>query len=264
MTDLEMAPPDNTSFRAVVVDDELLAREGLSVDLERLGIHVVEKCGDGYAARIAITTLRPDLLFLDVEMPEMDGFAVLEGLEPEDLPPAIVFVTAYDQHALRAFEARALDYLLKPIVPARLREAVQRGMRRVRETYALRDESAESEPSEDVSYLTQLIVRDRDEIIIIPTSDLEWIEAETYYVRIHATGVHPRLLRERMSVLEAGLDPARFFRTHRSAIVRLDLVRAIKTISRYEHTVVLTTGTQVPLSRERKARLEDRLRISKP
>jgi two-component system LytT family response regulator len=248
--------PGDYALRAIVVDDELLAREGLSADLARLGVQVVATCGDGYAARSAIASLRPDLLFLDVEMPEVDGFAVLEGLEPEDVPPVIIFVTAYDQHALRAFAARVLDYLLKPVDPARLRETVERGAQRVRESRALRDSTPEAERSADVAYLTQLIVRDRDQVTIVPTCDLEWIEAETYYVRLHASGARPRLLRERMSVLEARLDPARFFRTHRSAIVRLDLVRAIKTVSRYEHSVVLSTGATLPLSRDRRARLE--------
>jgi two-component system LytT family response regulator len=250
-----------TELRAIVVDDELLAREGLSGDLERLGLRVVASCGDGYTARAQIAALRPDMLFLDIEMPEVDGFAMLEGLEPEDVPPAIVFVTAYDQHALRAFEARALDYLLKPIVPARLLDAVRRGTQRVEESRALRDaslppQSGDTTTAAPVEYLTRLIVRDREQAIVLPVTELEWIEAETYYVRLHATGARPRLLRERMSVLEARLDPRHFFRTHRSAIVRLDLVRAIKTISRYEHSVVLATGAQVPLSRDRRARLE--------
>ena len=248
-----------SDMRAIVVDDELLAREGLSRDLETHGIQVVAACGDGYAAREAIVALRPVLLFLDVEMPEVDGFAMLDGLEPEDIPPAIIFVTAYDQHALRAFEARALDYLLKPIAPARLREAVQRGVQRVVESRALRDaaHSAEGGISEAPSvYLTQIVIRDRDQVAIVPVAELEWIEAETYYVRIHATGARPRLLRERMGALESRLDPGKFFRSHRSAIIRLDLVRTITTISRYEHSVVLSTGARAPLSRDRRARLE--------
>jgi two-component system, LytTR family, response regulator len=246
-------------LRAIVVDDELLAREGLSTDLEQLGVNVVAACGDGYAAHAAIAELRPDVLFLDVEMPELNGFAMLEGLEPEDIPPAVIFVTAYDQHALRAFEARALDYLLKPISPDRLREAVQRGAQRVNESRALRDAAQQSDSESgdaQAPYLTRIVIRDRDQVTIVPTSELEWIEAETYYVRIHASAARPRLLRERMSVLESRLDPSAFFRSHRSAIIRLDLVRAIKTLSRYEHSVVLSTGAHAPLSRDRRARLE--------
>jgi two-component system, LytTR family, response regulator len=247
------------NLRAIVVDDELLAREGLTSDLERLGVHVVAACGDGYSARAAIAELRPDILFLDVEMPELNGFAMLEGLEPEDIPPAVIFVTAYDQHALRAFEARALDYLLKPIAPERLREAVQRGEQRVNESRALRDAAHQADAESGAaptSYLMQIIIRDRDQVTIVPVLELEWIEAETYYVRIHARNARPRLLRERMSVLESRLDPAVFFRSHRSAIIRLDLVRGIKTTSRYEHSVVLSTGAHAPLSRDRRVRLE--------
>ena len=246
-------------LRAIVVDDELLARDGLTSDLESLGIQVVAACGDGLAARDAIARLHPDLLFLDVEMPEVDGFAVLEELEPEDVPPAIIFVTAYDQHAVRAFGARALDYLLKPVAPRRLRDAVERGAQRVKEARALRDASSAPQGSDAAAgapYLTQLIVRERDQVTVIPIGALEWIEAETYYVRLHAAGMRPRLLRERMSVLESRLDPTQFVRTHRSAIVRLHLVRAIRAISRYEHSVVLSGGASVPLSRDRRARLE--------
>ena len=240
-----------TGLRAVVVDDELLAREGLESDLAALGIAVVGSYGDGYSARAGIAALRPDVLFVDVEMPEMNGFALLESLAPEELPPAIVFVTAYGQHALRAFEARALDYLVKPITPARLTDAVQRAKLRVDEASALR---AAALPTP--SWLSQLIVRDRDTVVVVRVPDLEWIEADTYYVRLHIAGAKPRLLRERISVLEARLDPSRFFRSHRSAIVRLDLVRAIRTTSRYGHSLLLTTGAEVPLGRNRRARLE--------
>ena len=256
-----MTNDDAAQMSAIVVDDELLARDGLTADLQQLGVHVVAACADGYAARDAITSLHPDLLFLDVEMPEVDGFAVLETLEPEDVPPAVIFVTAYDQHALRAFEARALDYLLKPIVPARLRHAVERGKQRVREALALRTSLLPVKRSTKSLYLTQLIVRERGQRTIIPTADLEWIEAETYYVRLHSSITRPRLLRERMSMLEARLDPAKFFRSHRSAIVRLDLVRSIKTGSRYEHGVELTTGATVPLSRDRRSQLETMLSV---
>ena len=246
--------------RAIIVDDELLAREGLATDISALGVDVVAVCADGHAARRAIAELHPEILLLDIQMPEVDGFAVLETLEPEDRPPAIIFVTAFDQHAVRAFEARALDYLLKPVSPERLCKAIERAERRVGEARAFRDSAASlDEPRPTAEYLKQLSVRDRDETTIIPVHDLEWIEAETYYVRLHAQGMRPRLLRERMSVLERRLDPKVFFRSHRSAIVRLDLVRSIKTISRYEHALVLATGATAPLSRERKAALEEQL-----
>src|ERR1043165_6506448 len=127
-------------LKAVLVDDEPLAREGLRDLLDEIPtIEVVAECANGYEACEAIVEHRPDILFLDIVMPELDGFATLERLEPEDVPPAIVFVTAYDAHALRAFDAHALDYLLKPVSPERLAEAVERATRRVRESQALRD-----------------------------------------------------------------------------------------------------------------------------
>jgi two-component system, LytTR family, response regulator len=243
---------------AIVVDDELPAREGLAADLAALGIDVIAACADSRAAYEAIRRHRPDVLFVDVEMPEIDGFALLESLEPEQLSPAIVFVTAYDEHALRAFEVRALDYVLKPFSRDRLRTAVERADQRVREAKAgeamLRDTGA-TEVSETPRYVTRLVVRDGDGSIVVPVSEIDWIEADTYYVRLHLSDGRSRLMRDRMAVLETRLDPKAFFRTHRSAIVRLDRIRAVKTLSRYEHTVTLASGVRVPLSRDRKARL---------
>jgi two-component system LytT family response regulator len=251
-------------LRAVVVDDELHAREGLAADLSAAGVDVIATCADGRAALDVIRAERPDVLFVDVEMPEIDGFALLELLEPEELPPAIVFVTAYDEHALRAFEARALDYVLKPFARERIHAAVERATQRVREMRALAESlgrsDAMAEGSERLAYLERLVVRERDTTIVVPVADLQWIEADTYYVRLHTTTGRPRLLRERMAALEARLDPAVFIRTHRSAIVRLDRIRTIRTVSRYEHVVLLTDGTRVPLSRDRRARLESLLR----
>jgi len=238
-----------SDLRALVVDDEPLAREGLRAELAALGgVTVVAECGDALAAHDAIRRERPDVLFVDVEMPEIDGFALLERLTPEDTPPAVVFVTAYDAHALRAFEAHALDYVLKPLDRARLRLAVERAAQRVREAEALR--ATLPQPA-------GLLVRDRNRTTLVPLDDVEWIEAETYYVRLHGTtdGGRGRLLRERMHVLEARLD-GRFFRTHRSAIVRLDRVRVVHSLSKYEHSVELASGARAPLSRERRARLE--------
>ena len=240
-------------LQAVIVDDELPAREGLAADLAALGVSVVASCADGRAAEVALRDRRPDVLFVDVQMPEIDGFALIESLEPDELPPAIIFVTAYDEHALRAFEVRALDYVLKPFARDRLQTAVERAERRVREANALAEqlERGESEPdSVGDRYLTRLVVRERDGAFVVPVSEIDWIEADTYYVRLHTANGKSRLMRERMAVLEARLDPTVFFRTHRSAIVRLERVRSVKTLSRYEHTVILASGMRVPLSRE--------------
>ena len=249
-------------LRAIVVDDELPAREGLTADLSSFGVDVVASCSDGRAAQRALREFRPDILFVDVEMPEVDGFALLESLEPEELPPAIIFVTAYDEHAVRAFEARALDYVLKPFARERIQAAVERAAQRVRETRALAESIGRKDATdaETTGYLERLIIRERDNTEVVPVSELDWIEADTYYVRLHTSSGRSRLLRERMTVLEARLDPSAFFRTHRSAIVRLDRIRSVRTLSRYEHTVLLASGARVPLSRERRARLDALLR----
>src|SRR5437868_11725669 len=174
-------------LKAVLVDDEPLAREGLRSLLSEIpAIELVAECANGYEACDAIVKHRPDVLFLDIAMPELDGFALLERLAPEDVPPAVVFVTAYDAHALRAFEAHALDYVLKPVAPERLRVAVERAARRVREARALRDATPpDVTPPEEPRYASQLLVRDRDRVTVVRVDDLDWIEAETYYVRLH-------------------------------------------------------------------------------
>lgn len=243
---------------AIVVDDELPAREGLAADLAALGVSVLATCADGRAAQSALRLHRADVLFVDVEMPEIDGFALLESLEPEQLPPVIVFVTAYDEHALRAFEVRALDYVLKPFSRERVRRAVERAEQRMREVAALAEKLRHAETGEtpeEPRYLDRLVVRERDGSVVVAVAEIEWIEADTYYVRLHTSNGRSRLMRERMAVLESRLDPDVFFRTHRSAIVRLDRIRAVRTLSRYEHTVMLASGARVPLSRDRKARL---------
>lgn len=248
------------SLRAIIVDDERPARDGLAADLASLGVQVIAACPNARAARVALEAERPDALFVDVEMPEIDGFALLESLEPEHLPPAIIFVTAYDEHALRAFEVRALDYLLKPFSRDRLQETLTRATRRVEEASAFAASLEHGAPGDGnrataPRFLDRLVIRERDATVVVPVQDIVWIEADTYYVRLHLADGKSRLLRERMMALESRLDPNVFFRTHRSAIVRLDCVRSVKTLSRYEHTVTLTTGARVPLSRERRARL---------
>ena len=251
------------TLRAIVVDDEPLAREVLRSTLESdPGVVVVAECANGLEACAAILEHRPDVVFLDIEMPELDGFATLERLEPEDVPPAVIFVTAFDQHAVRAFDARALDYILKPIAPERLAAAVDRASRRVREARALRDALGPM-PSTLESPLARLIVRDHRGTTVVPVDDLEWIEAATYYVKLHRrspTDGRELLLRERMHALESALDSRLFFRTHRSAIVRLDCVREITAPSSYEAQVILASGAKAPLSRDRRTRLESLLR----
>jgi two-component system, LytTR family, response regulator len=255
----------STSYRVAIVDDEPLAREGLRDAIARLGmaeIGVVALCENGVVALERIRALQPDVLLLDIAMPVLDGFAMLEQLEPEATPPAVIFVTAYDEHAVRAFDAEALDFLVKPVSDDRLRAALERAMRRVAEARALRAamETQSQSPDPSQAYLQQLVIPERDRKIVVQVADVEWIEGDTYYVRVHSKG-RVRLLRERLSRLEASLDPGQFHRTHRSALVRVDLIRELRAESAYSYSALLSSGARVPVSRERFKALEARLKL---
>jgi two-component system LytT family response regulator len=247
---------ESPTYQVVIVDDEPLAREGLRDAIARVGlpaVNVAALCENGVAALDTIRRLTPDILLLDVAMPVLDGFAMLERLEPESTPPAVIFVTAYDEHAVRAFDAAAVDFLVKPVADARLRVALDRATRRIAEARALR--AGLAAPADDSRphaprFLRALVIPERGKDVVIPVNEIEWIEGDTYYVRVHARG-RVRLLRERLSKLESALDPARFHRTHRSALVRLDLIREVQADSPYTHSALLSTGERVPVSRER-------------
>ena len=265
--------PADSALRVVVADDEPLAREGLRLAVEACWpppACFVITCADGGETVEVLSRESIDVLLLDIDMPVLDGFAVLDHLEPEQVPAAVVFVTAFDEHAIRAFEVRALDYLLKPVPGDRLTAALVRAEQRVREARLLerqrtsevdgqdRDADRQLEPpsgARNRAVLKRILVRDRGRTTVVLADDIEWIEADAYYVHLHTSaGAH--MLRERMSILEAQLDPVQFVRTHRSAIVRVDRVRAVRAVSRYEHEVLLASGARVPLSRERRGRLE--------
>jgi two-component system LytT family response regulator len=259
MTGCGMTAP--AELHVLIVDDEPLARQGLRDAIERLavpGVSRVDASENAVQALDAIRTRRPDILLLDVAMPVLDGFGMLEQLEPETSPPAVIFVTAYDEHAVRAFSAAAIDYLVKPVSDQRLRIALDRAARRVTEARALRAGLPSAEQPMETPYVQHLIIPERGGKLVVPVDEVEWIEGDTYYVRIHARG-RTRLLRERLSRLEAVLDPALFHRTHRSAIVRLDLIRQLNTDSPYSWSATLANGDRVPVSRERLKELERRL-----
>jgi DNA-binding LytR/AlgR family response regulator len=248
-------PTSDPRYRVVIVDDEPLAREGMRDAVTRAavsGVEVAALCENGVVALDVIARSQPEILLLDIAMPVLDGFAMLERLEPESTPPAIIFVTAYDEYAVRAFETEAVDFLVKPVADARVRAALERAVRRIAESRALRNEllavpqTVETEPR----YVQQLVIPDRDRQLVVPVDEIDWIEGDTYYVRVHTHG-RVRLLRERLSKLESSLDPARFHRTHRSALVRLDLIRELRADSPYSYSAVLTSGVRVPVSRER-------------
>jgi two-component system LytT family response regulator len=253
-----------TKIRVLVADDEPLARRGVR---QLLAPHpdmtVVGESRNGRETLQALDALAPELLFLDVQMPEMDGFEVLRVRGPGRMP-AVVFVTAHDQFAVRAFEAHALDYLVKPLNVARFETALQRVRERLclmkaadlasRLTALLAAERAERERNG----LERLVVSTPASELVIPVAEIDWISADDYYSRLHI-GAKSHLLRESLTSLEAGLDPRRFTRVHRSAIVQLDRVRELRT-SLHGDEVILRDGSRIPVSRRKRATLDDLLR----
>lgn len=256
---------------ALIVDDEPLARERIrtllagETDIELLG-----ECPDGRAAVTAIRARLPDILFIDVQMPELDGFGVLRELEKK--PAVVIFVTAFDEHAVNAFEVHAFDYLLKPFKPARFRAAVARA----------RDQLAKKDPADDATarllallesrtapaaateaapaHVTRFAVRDRDRTRFVKVTDIDWIEASGNYVVMHA-GKENFVLRETLAAVEAQVSPKEFFRTNRSSLARLDRIREVEPAFNDEHVVVLTTGARLPLTRGVRE-LQERLKFA--
>ena len=248
-------------LRVLVVDDEPVARAGIVSLLARdAELEVAGQCGDGRSAVDAIRALKPDLVLLDVQMPEMDGFEVITEVGVEQMPP-VVFITAWDQFAVRAFEVHALDYLLKPFDDERFAASIDRVKRAARAgnvgELAERLAALVQAPTGS-GWLTRIVVRKASGAVFVPIEDVDWIEAADYCARIHARGkVH--VIRETMQRLEEKLDPARFFRVHRSGIVNLDRVREMQPTPQGDHVLVLTDGSRVRLSRARKAALEEKL-----
>ena len=237
-----------SKLTAIIVDDEPLARSNLAILLRREPhIEILTQCDSGLDAPSIIRNSKPDLLFLDIQMPECDGFEVIERLG-KDLPPAIIFTTAYDQYALRAFEAGALDYLLKPFDDARFHLALQRAKQKI----AL---SREAPPK-----LERLVIKSAGEILFIKLVDIDWIEAADYYARIHV-GQRTHMIRRSIIDLEQDLDATSFCRIHRSTIVNLDRISGLRVTEDGGHDVVLRDNTQLRLSRSYRKQLEDRLGI---
>jgi two-component system, LytTR family, response regulator len=235
-------------IRTIIVDDEPLARSNLSV-LLRLDseIEIVAECGSGAEALEKIRSAQPDLVFLDVQMPECDGFDVLEMLGP-DLPPALVFVTAYDQYALRAFEAGALDYLLKPFDNDRFERTLGRAKQRL------------ARGRDIPRKLDRLAIKSVGQVLFVKVSEIDWIEAADYYACLHL-GPRTHLLRRSMAELERELDPAVFSRIHRSTIVNLERVRGLKLGEDGEYEVVLESGGRLRLSQRYRKQLQARLGV---
>jgi len=256
-------------LRAVLVDDEAPARALLREYLDaHAEVEVVAECENGFEAVKRIGELAPDVVFLDVQMPRLDGFEVLELITPG---PAVVFCTAFDEFALRAFEVHAVDYLLKPFGRGRLAEALAR----VRERAAIRAATAGPEGSPPVAraggalalaqaargpgrYAERLIVRDGAEIHVIPVERLDYLEAQDDYVAIHAEG-RSRLKQQPLSELAATLDPARFVRVHRSYVVNLDRIARLEPYAKDSRVAVLADGREIPVSRGGYQRLREQM-----
>lgn len=234
-------------LRALVVDDEPLARRNVTVLLRGdPDIGSIDECGSGVEAIEAIRRRKPDLVFLDVQMPECGGFDVLELLGA-DLPRAIVFVTAHDEYALRAFEAGALDYLLKPFDDARFGRALNRAK------YKLSHDG--SMPSQ---VARRLVVRSPGRLLFLDVSDIDWIEAASYYACLHV-GRDTHIIRRTLSELARDLGDGQFIRIHRSIIVNLDRIHGLELQTGGEYEVVLKSGARLRLSRRFRKRLQDRM-----
>ncbi len=247
------------TLRVLLVDDEPVARRRLGRLLrDDRDIEIAGQCGDGASAVAAVRALEPDLVLLDVQMPEMDGFDVLQALGAERLP-AIIFVTAFDRYALRAFEVHALDYLLKPVDSERLARAIGRARARLAEargsTLDPRVLALLEGFAAERRFLTRMPVRMGGRVVVVPMSEVDYITAADNYVTLHAGG-QQHLVRDTMGRLERELDPARFVRIHRSTIVQVDRIRELLPDFHGDFTMILADGSRVQLSRTYRPHVE--------
>lgn len=259
-------------IRAIIVDDEGLARDTLHLLLQdHADVTVVRSCENGREAVAAIKEESPDLVFLDIQMPEMNGFDVIEAIGPEKMP-VVIFVTAYDQYALRAFDAQALDYLLKPFDDDRFEHALKRARTLIksRKVGALGaqlaalvagqdDPVVEQAAGDENAYMQRVMVKSRDSVYFVKVDDIEWIEAAGDYISINAGG-KAHLIRETMAGILKKLDPASFVRIHRSSIVCIDCIKELKPYFHGDYIVMLKSGKELRLSRRYWDQLEKTLR----
>jgi two-component system, LytTR family, response regulator len=248
-------------IRTLIVDDETAARERLRALIEKEpDVEVIGECENGIEALVALRKRKPDLLLLDIQMPEMDGFDVLRGLGRE--LPVVIFVTAFDRYAVKAFEVHALDYLLKPFKPARLSAALAHA----REHLATRGKDGVSERIRALldeagakpALISRIAVRQGERVRFIPTAEIDWIEASGNYVVLHV-GTEKHTLRETLGAIETKLPPTRFLRLSRSAIVNLDRVLEAEPGFNDEHFVMLKSGARLTMTRGLRE-LQERLR----
>jgi two-component system, LytTR family, response regulator len=239
------------TLRAMIVDDEPLVRSGLRAILElETDITIAAEARNGIEALAAIAEHVPDIVFLDVQMPGMNGFDVLARI-PAESRPSIIFVTAFDEYAIRAFDVHAVDYLLKPFDAARVAVALDRA--RARHTASLpvgdaRWDALLSQLTSARRYADRLLLKDEGSVIVVLVADIDWIEAADNYVKVHARSARYKV-RQTIKTLESQLDPAQFARAHRSAIVNLDRVRSLDPMAAGEYVLTLSTGDTLTLSR---------------
>ncbi len=239
-------------IRTLIVDDEELARSRIRTLLRHESdIEVIAECADGRAAVAKLLSEKPDLVFLDIQIPEIDGFGVLEATE-HAYHPVIVFVTAFDQYAIRAFDAHALDYLLKPFNRTRFERALGRARqqieRQARDEVDQRVASLLRDLRSPGKYLERVVIRSAGRVVFLRVEDVAWFEAYGNYVRLHA-GNESHLLREKMNTLESQLDPGKFVRIHRSTIVKIDEVKELRSSASGDHVLVLKNGSRLSTSR---------------
>lgn len=253
----------NKTFRALIVDDEPLARSIIRKLLDEIvDVEIIGEASNGLEAVAMLDKHNPDLVFLDVQMPEMDGFAVLEAIEPEKMP-AVIFVTAFDQYALRAFDAHAVDYLLKPFDDERFTRAVTRAKVQINAKTSGDAEQTGQQLLDLLkiinaknSFLERFVVKNVGRVLLVKASDVDWIEAQDNYVSLHV-GKTAHLIRETMQNLETRLDPNRFARIHRSTIVNIDSIKELQFDFNGDQTVLLKDGQKLTLSRRYKQKLSE-------
>ena len=251
------------AIRTLIVDDEPLARDKMRAFLEKeLDIEILGECRDGREAVEMIDEKNPDLVFLDVQMPELNGFEVLENLEADPLP-TVVFTTAYDQYALKAFDVHAIDYLLKPFDRERFSQAMARARNEVenrqvgdmkQQMMALLKDVGTRRPS----FPERLVVKSSGRVVFIKVEDIDWVDAAGNYVKLHV-GNENHMLRETMGRIEKRLDPQKFLRIHRSTIVNIERIRELQQQFHGDYLVVLHSGQRLTLSRSYREKIQDLL-----
>ena len=252
------------TIKTIIADDEPLAREKIRTLLaEDPDIELIGECADGIETVTAIRNQQPDLVFLDVQMPELDGFGVLKALRHSNMP-TLIFVTAYDQYALRAFEVHALDYLLKPFDRERFQKALQRAKEHIRKEKSgevneklltlLQDLKSEKSNHHERKYLERLVIKAGGRVTFLKTAEIDWIEAAGNYIRLYI-GKDSHLLRDTMNNIQTKLDPEKFLRIHRSTILKIDRIKELQPWYHGEYVVTLENGKQLTSSRSYRHKL---------